>query len=141
MVDSLRAGESCRSDRPCFDMSARRLRRLPTTPLFGREVPVAAGAGPRLLGLALLRRRQAGPGLLLPSCAAVHTVGMLFRLDLIFLDGRGQILREQRGVGPFRFAACRGAESVLELVHDPPLSLRRRDRGYSRRVHQFGRNS
>jgi uncharacterized protein len=94
-----------------------------------REVPVAGGIGSRLLGLALLRRRRAGPGLLIPRCRSVHTAGMLFRLDITFLDRRGRPLRELRGVAPFRVASCPGAESVLEVAHEAPLRLRRRARG------------
>ena len=108
--------------------------------MLGREVPVARGIAPRLLGLAVLLRRHAGPGLLIPRCRSVHTVGMLFRLDLIFLDDRGRPLREMPGVPPFRVVCCPGAESVLELPHDPPRRLRRRIRGYDSCVHQFGRN-
>jgi uncharacterized membrane protein (UPF0127 family) len=87
--------------------------------MLGREVPVARGIAPRLLGLALLRRRRAGPGLLIPRCRSVHTVGMLFRLDLTFLDDRGRPLRRVDGVPPFRVLRCPGAESVLEVAHEP----------------------
>jgi uncharacterized protein len=95
-------------------MEPRRLRRLPRAKLLGREVPVARGRCARLLGLALLRRERAGPGLLIPRCWSVHTFGMRFALDLVFLDSRGRTLREMQGVAPFRFVACRGAAAVLE---------------------------
>jgi uncharacterized protein len=97
--------------------------------VLGREVPVAGGVGPRLLGLALLRRRRSGPGLLIPRCRSVHTVGMLFRLDITFLDDRGRPLRQICGVPPFRVVWCAGAESVLEVAHEPPLRLRESIRG------------
>ena len=90
---------------------------------------MARGIGARLFGLALLRRRRAGSSLLIPRCHSVHTVGMLFRLDLTFLDDHGRPLRTVRGVPPFRIVRCPGAASVLEVVHDPPLRLRRRNRG------------
>ena len=50
--------------------------------LLGLEVPVATTRLSRLLGLALLRRRRAGAGLLIPRCRSVHTFGMRFPLDL-----------------------------------------------------------
>lgn len=96
-------------------MLARRLDRLPRRRVCGREVPVAIGRRARLLGLAGLAPAQAGPGLLLPRCASVHTFGMRFALDLVFLDGGGAVLAVRRGVPPRRLAWRRGAEAVLEL--------------------------
>jgi hypothetical protein len=68
-----------------------------------------------LLGLALLSRRDAGPGLLIPRCRAVHSFGMRFELLILFLGRDGEIVRETR-LRRRRFAACRSAQSVLELT-------------------------
>jgi uncharacterized protein len=95
-------------------MEPRRLRRLPRAQVCGIEVPVARGLRARLLGLALLRRGRAGPGLLIPRCSRVHTFGMRFALDLVFLDGEDRTLREIAGVPRSRFVSCRGAAAVLE---------------------------
>lgn len=81
----------------------------------GIEVPLAAGIRARLLGLALLSRDRAGPGLLIPRCGSVHTFGMRFSLDLVFLDREGRPLREIHAVRGGRIVACRGAAAVLEL--------------------------
>jgi uncharacterized membrane protein (UPF0127 family) len=78
-------------------------------------VPVARGPRARLLGLALLDRDRAGPGLLIPCCAAVHTFGMRFELDLVFLDRAGREVGRRVGVPPRRFVRRRGAAAVLEL--------------------------
>jgi uncharacterized protein len=94
---------------------ARRLRRLPVACVRGRRVQVAVGVRARLLGLALLDRRQVGAGLLVPHCSSVHTFGMRFALDLVFLDEEGQPLAVRRGVPPRRFASDRRAAAVLEL--------------------------
>jgi len=96
-------------------MIAPRLRRLPLRPVCGRTVPVAVGFRARLLGLAGLRREQAGPGLLLPRCAAVHTFGMRFELDVVFLDGCGHPLATRLRVPPHRLVWHRGAEAVIEI--------------------------
>jgi uncharacterized protein len=96
-------------------MIARRLDRLPHRVAAGRLVPVALGFRARLLGLSRLERRLAGPGLLIPCCASVHTFGMRFALDLLFLDAEGTVLAERRGVPPGRFARCPGAAAVLEI--------------------------
>ena len=96
-------------------MSAARLRRLPRRRLQGRSVAVASGFRSRLLGLAFLDRERAGAGLLIPRCAAVHTFGMRFALDLHFLDRAGKPLRTVLGVPPPRLVRGRGAAAVLEV--------------------------
>jgi uncharacterized membrane protein (UPF0127 family) len=100
-------------------VAAPRLRRLPRRTVIGHEIPVAVGFRARLLGLALLDRAAAGPGLLIPRCAAVHTFGMRFDLDVYFLDADGSILATHRAVPPRRFVAHRGATTVLEVPASP----------------------
>lgn len=68
----------------------------------------------RLVGLALLAEMPAELGLLLPRCRCVHTFGMRFALDLVFLDAGGRVVRVVRGVGPRRVVACRRAAAVVE---------------------------
>jgi uncharacterized membrane protein (UPF0127 family) len=96
-------------------MPAARLESLPRRAVAGREVPVAVGFRARLMGLALLDREAAGSGLLIPRCAAVHTFGMRFALDIYFLDEDGTVLSERRAVPPHRFVREPGAAAVLEL--------------------------
>ena len=65
----------------------------------------------RLVGLA---GRRSGHALLIPRCRSVHTFGMRFALDLVWLrDGRP--VRVDLGVKPWRVRSCREADSVLEL--------------------------
>jgi uncharacterized protein len=97
-------------------MVARRLCDLPTAVVLGREVPVASSLRSRLLGLAHLDVEVAGPGLLIPRCSSVHTVGMRFPLDLVFLDRDGRPCSIRREITPRRFAWDRRARSVLELA-------------------------
>jgi uncharacterized membrane protein (UPF0127 family) len=69
----------------------------------------------RLLGLAWLRTVPANSGLLLPRTRSIHTVGMRFALDLIWLDGENRVVRIDRDVPPWRVRSCRGARAVVEL--------------------------
>src|ERR1700755_200610 len=94
---------------------ARRLSRLPVVLALGREVRFARGPRARLLGLAHLDREEAGPGLLIPRCASVHTFGMRFGLDLYFLGERGEVIAVHRGVPARRLAFCGQAKAVLEM--------------------------
>ena len=100
---------------PAERAAARRFRGLPTTRVCGRRVPVAATRTSRLLGLALLDRAAAGEGLLIPRCRSIHTFGMRFALDVVFLDSAARAVSVRRPVPPRRIAADRRAGSVLEL--------------------------
>jgi hypothetical protein len=93
----------------------RRFRRLDRVEVLGLTVPVATTSPSRLLGLAFLARERAGPGLLLPRCRSVHTLGMRFSLELIFLDAGWNVVSLHRGVPPGRFIRCAAAMAVLEL--------------------------
>jgi len=92
-----------------------RLGSLPRIQVCGREVPVADSLLSRTLGLAFLEPEVAGPGLLIPRCRSVHTFGMRFPLDLLFLDAALRVIEARRAVPPRRFAGCRRAATVLEL--------------------------
>ena len=104
---------------------ARRLRHLPVVELLGHEVPVAIDLGIRLLGLAYLDRERVGTGLLIPRCRSVHTFGMRFTLDLVFLDRDGRPCSVRRGV-PRRLIWDRRAIAVLELPANSELCCPRR---------------
>jgi uncharacterized membrane protein (UPF0127 family) len=93
----------------------RRLRGLPWTIAAGRRVPVAERPLARLLGLALLDRARAGPGLLIPRCRSVHTFGMRFPIDVVFLDRGGREVARRVAVRSGRVVADRRAAAVLEL--------------------------
>lgn len=67
----------------------------------------------RLLGLAL-RRVPPASALLIPRCRCVHTFGMRFELDLVWLDVGGRVLGVDRRVPPNRIRARPGAWAVLE---------------------------
>jgi uncharacterized membrane protein (UPF0127 family) len=92
----------------------RRFRGLPSARIDGRRVPIATTRRARLLGLALLNRRSAPDGLLIPGCRMVHTFGMRFGLDLVFL-GESLLPVRRRRVAPRRIAFERRAQAVLEL--------------------------
>src|ERR1700733_4586165 len=96
-------------------MAAARLRDLPRRCVGGTEVPVATAFRSRLLGLSGLSREQAGAGLLIPRCASVHTFGMRFELDLVFLDSCERPLATLRGVPPRRLAWRGGGDAGLEI--------------------------
>jgi uncharacterized membrane protein (UPF0127 family) len=93
----------------------RRFSGLPVTRIHGRRVPIATTGLSRLLGLALLDRPLAGPGLLIPRCRCVHTFGMRFPLRIVFLDEAARAVSVRQRVPPRRIASERTARAVLEL--------------------------
>jgi uncharacterized membrane protein (UPF0127 family) len=92
-----------------------RFRSLPRVSLLGLTVPVATGTRSRRLGLSNLDRELAGEGLLIPRCKVVHTFGMRFDLDLVWLDTSQNVVEHQRSVRPRRIACCPRAAAVLEV--------------------------
>ncbi len=82
---------------------------------------VADGYISRLVGLLGTTRRWARPGkgLWIVPSHGVHTIGMLYALDLIFLDRHHVVVDVEEHVGPFRISKVSfKAVSVLELpVH------------------------
>ena len=54
-------------------------------------------------------------GLELAPCRSIHTFGMRFALDLIWLDGAGQVVRVDAAVPRRRLRTCLRARSVIEV--------------------------
>jgi uncharacterized protein len=94
----------------------RRFERLEWIDVDGLRVVVARGARARLLGLALLRELPPDHALLIPRCRSVHTFGMRFPIDVVFLDAAGRVVRVARGVPPGRVVGCRRAVTAIETA-------------------------
>lgn len=82
------------------------------------NVAVADSYFRRLVGLLGKTRRwaRAGQGLWIVPSHGVHTIGMLFPIDLIFLDREKNVVRLEEHVKPFRISiGSLRTHSVLEL--------------------------
>lgn len=96
-------------------MGTRRLDRLEVHELpadlrlFVARRPIA-----RLLGLAFLTHLPAESALLLPGCSSVHTFGMRFPLDLVFIDRGGAVALLAHRVPAGRVVSSPRAAAVLE---------------------------
>lgn len=82
----------------------------------GWVVHVARGYNERRRGLAGLDELPRGHALHILRCPTVHTVGMRFALDLVWLDGDGAVVRVDRDVRPWRVKGCRRARTVVEVA-------------------------
>ncbi|HMN46349.1 MAG TPA: DUF192 domain-containing protein [Povalibacter sp.] len=81
------------------------------------RVTIAASFWPRFRGLLGHREMAVDHGLLLRPGGSVHTIGMRFAIDVLFLDRHLRILAITHQLTPYRFAtAPSGTRSVLELA-------------------------
>jgi uncharacterized membrane protein (UPF0127 family) len=79
------------------------------------EILVASTRRRRLLGLAFRRHPPENWALLFPRCRSVHTFGMRFAIDVVFLDRAGRVVRVIRGLRPGRVVVCRPAVAAVEV--------------------------
>lgn len=72
--------------------------------------------GPFARARGLLGRKSLGPeeALLLMPCAAIHTFGMRFAIDVVFLDRDGTIQALRSQLKPGECLRSRGAYGTLE---------------------------
>ncbi|MEM5343421.1 DUF192 domain-containing protein [Paraburkholderia azotifigens] len=76
---------------------------------------VADGSIERMRGLLGRSRLDADRALWLEPCNAVHTFGMRFPIDVVFIDKGGRVLAVHRNVSRARVLVCWRARSVLEM--------------------------
>ena len=70
----------------------------------------------RLLGLLARVRLTVDEALYLAPCSSIHTLFMLYSIDVAFVDRGGRILRVVHDLKPFRAAWCRGAYGAVEFA-------------------------
>jgi uncharacterized protein len=80
----------------------------------GLVVHVARRWGERRRGLARMAPMPDDRALRIPRTNSVHTFGMRFDLDLVWLGRDGRVLRIDRDVRPRRVRICVRARSVIE---------------------------
>jgi len=79
-------------------------------------VDVADRGEKRRKGLLGREQLALGEGLWILPCEAVHTVGMRFPIDLVYLDRQHRVKKIKSAVPPWRLSACLSAHSILELA-------------------------
>jgi uncharacterized protein len=70
----------------------------------------------RLLGLALLTDLDRDEALVIPHCTSVHSFGMRFPIDVVFVDRDWLPIYIEYDVGPRRLLRSRFARSVIEVA-------------------------
>ncbi len=76
---------------------------------------VANTSATRRTGLLKHTALAEGEGLWIVPCEGVHTIGMRFVIDVVFLDKKRKVVKIRSRMGRWRFALALRAHSVLEL--------------------------
>jgi uncharacterized protein len=79
-------------------------------------VEVADCGAKRRKGLLGRESLASAEGLWIVPCQAVHTFGMRFAIDLIYLDRKLEVRKVKSNVVPWRLSGCLFAHSVIELA-------------------------
>ena len=95
-----------------------------TAETISTSVEVAATRRTRRRGLLGRHGMKPSEALILAPCCAIHTAFMRFAIDVIFVDGRGRVLKIVRELPPWRMAMAPRAHAVIELAAG---SLKSRD--------------
>src|ERR1700723_1812879 len=84
--------------------------------VLAHSVEVAEHSAARRKGLLGRSSLAAGEGLWIVPCESVHTFGMKFPIDLVYLDRNKTVKKVRSAVPPWRLSACLSAHSVIELA-------------------------
>ncbi|MGA9782238.1 MAG: DUF192 domain-containing protein, partial [Terracidiphilus sp.] len=82
---------------------------------IGGRIAVADYGPRRRKGLLGRNGLDEGEGLWIVPCESVHTFGMRFAIDLIYLDRSRRVVKVRHSVGPARISGSLRAHSILEL--------------------------
>ena len=84
--------------------------------MLGKRIRVAETSWSRLVGLLGERGLEPGTGLLIIPSQSIHTIGMRFAIDVVFVDRNWQVIHLRPAMVPYRVTGLYWKASfVLEL--------------------------
>ena len=84
--------------------------------VVAHEVRVAQNFVERMRGLIGSKPLTEGEGFFIPLCQGIHTLGMGYPIDVLYLDGEGRIIVAFKDMVPNRLGSVSfKTQSVLEL--------------------------
>jgi len=92
-----------------------KVRNLDRGTVLADAAEVADTSAKRRTGLLKHSSLEPGAGLWIAPCEAVHSFGMKFAIDLVYMDRKKRVRKIRREMVPRRLSACLTAHSVLEL--------------------------
>lgn len=69
----------------------------------------------RFKGLLFTDGFFAGQGILIKPCSSIHTIGMSYCIDVLFVNSTGKIVKIVIGMKPYRLTSCAGSAYVIEV--------------------------
>lgn len=92
-----------------------RIRNATRDTLLADAADIADTSEKRRTGLLKRESLERGEGLLIAPCEGIHSFGMKFPFDALFLSGDRKVLKVRASMAPRRMSLCLRAHSVLEL--------------------------
>jgi uncharacterized membrane protein (UPF0127 family) len=92
-----------------------RIRNVTRNTIVAEAADVADTSRKRRIGLLKHTSLPKGQGLWIAPCEAIHTFGMKFAIDVLYLDRKRKVLKVRADMGRRKLSACLRAYSVLEL--------------------------
>lgn len=92
-----------------------RVRNLSRGTILADRAGIANTSKLRKTGLLKHEKLERGDGLWITPCEGVHTVGMQFAIDVVFLNKKRKVVKIREAMPRWRMALCLRAHSVLEL--------------------------
>jgi|HubBroStandDraft_1064217.scaffolds.fasta_scaffold188498_1 uncharacterized membrane protein (UPF0127 family) len=83
--------------------------------LLADAADLADSSDARRRGLLKHDSLSPGQGLWIVPCESVHSCGMKFEIDLVYLDRNLRVRKLRKEMPPWRMSICFRAQSVLEL--------------------------
>ncbi len=83
--------------------------------VLAEAAEVADTAAKRRTGLLKHERLEAGQGMWIVPCEAVHSFFMKFPIDVVYIDRKHKVRKTRINMVPSRISGCLVAHSVLEL--------------------------
>jgi hypothetical protein len=80
------------------------------------RVEIAATRTARRRGLLGRDGLEQASAMLLAPCSSVHTIGMRFPIDVLFVDRQGYAVKIVRNLRPWRIALASGGQAVVEMA-------------------------
>ena len=83
---------------------------------LGNRIEVARSFWDRGRGLMLRRCLNPGGGMVIDPCSSIHTFGMRFPIDVLYVDREHRVVRADTAMRPWRIGPLRpGSRYVVEL--------------------------
>ena len=92
-----------------------KVRNLDRGTVLAEAADVADTSAKRRTGLLRHSSLEPGSGLWIAPCESVHSFGMKFAIDLVYIDRKKKVRKVRKEMVPRRLSACLTAHSVLEL--------------------------